>query len=56
MGVSKCMGVYEHQGGIWTPHKPDNPIMIASKVGTSYLKLTIPLDVLPSYFSSDPIC
>ena len=39
-------------GGIWTPPKSDNPPLTASKVGTSYLKLTIPLDVLPSYFKN----
>ena len=39
-------------GGIWIPPKSDNTLMTASKVGTSYLKLTIPLHVLPSYFKN----
>ena len=47
-----CMNI----GSIWTPPKSDNPSMTASKVGKSYLKLTISLHVLPSYFSSDAIC
>ena len=39
------MGAYGHHLSLTTP-------MTAAKVGTSYLKLTIPLHVLPSYFKN----
>ena len=57
MEVSKCMGVQEHRGA-YGHHPSQTTPMTASKVGTSYLKLTIPLHVLPSYFKNrtGPCC
>ena len=54
-GVPKCRGCI-NIGGIRTPPKSDNPLMTASKVGTSYVKLTIPLRVLPSYLKIEQLC
>ena len=55
-----CPNIWGHINtrDIWTPPKSYNPPMTASKVGTPYLKLTIPSHVLPSYFKNGtaPCC